>query len=290
MIRQTRNQSAPTLEQLEDRLAPGGAGSPHSLIDLKKAEEDALLQVVQTLNSVGVTPPAAATDSGNSNPGVVPIQAKFEGKTYGQWSAAFWQWSYSLPVDNHPLLDTADVSTGQTGHVWFLGGTLAPTTGPGGDIIARVTRTVKIPSGTALFIPLVNAEASTVEGNGTTDAELREAAKGFADSIDPASLFAQVDGKSLTGLAGYRVQSPLYTFGPLPDNNVLQSFGVDAPAGTISNSVADGYQLLLEPLSVGQHTLHFGGNADIGTSDQGAELKFIQDITYNITVVPHSDK
>src|SRR5262245_27092456 len=37
----------------------------------------------------------------------------------------------------------------------------------------------------------------------------------------------------------------------------LQVFGFDAPAGATSLSVADGFYLILAPLSVGQHTIHY---------------------------------
>ena len=74
--------------------------------------------------------------------------------------------------------------------------------------------------------------------------------------------------------------------GPLPNNNVVQFFGLDAPAGTISPSVSDGYFALVKPLPVGVHTLHFGGVADL-TSIGGPV--FIQDIAYVINVLPRDD-
>jgi hypothetical protein len=39
---------------------------------------------------------------------VVPIKAKYQGKSYSDWQAAWWQWLLSLPVDGHP-------GTGQSG-------------------------------------------------------------------------------------------------------------------------------------------------------------------------------
>src|SRR5690242_15482225 len=62
-----------------------------------------------------------ATAQGNPNPGVIPVNASPYGATYGEWSARWWQWAFSLPVDHHPLFDTADCSAGQSGPVWFLG-------------------------------------------------------------------------------------------------------------------------------------------------------------------------
>jgi hypothetical protein len=72
-----------------------------------------------------------------------------------------------------------------------------------------------------LFFPIANAEASTIEGNGTTDAELRAAAEGIQDLATHMS--AEIDGVAIRNLDAYRVQSPLYTFGPLPDHNIPQN-------------------------------------------------------------------
>jgi hypothetical protein len=104
----------------------------------------------------------------------------------------------------------------------------------------------------------------------------------FANFTDPSSVFLEIDGKS-ANMASYRVESPLFTYGPLPDNNVAQLFGIDAPEGTTSHSVSDGWWAMVEPLSVGKHTLHFGGVADY--TSIGGPI-FIQDIKYTITVAP----
>jgi len=217
-----------------------------------------------------------AQAGGNPNPGIAPINSHAHGAIYSEWSARFWQWAYSLPIDHHPLYDTADCSTGQTGKVWFLGASFASTVTNTGQVVAIATRDCSIPSGTALFVAIANSEASTVEGNGTTKADLSAAAKGFQDYFTVYS--CDIDGVSVQDLGNYRVQSPLYTFGPLPDNNVLQSFGIDAPAGTTSLSVADGIQIMVEPLSVGEHTIHFHAEAPA--------FNFLLDITYNLTITP----
>ena len=223
--------------------------------------------------------PAPAADA--SNPGVIPVQAKANGLTYGDWSARHWKWLFSMPVDEHPLFGTADVSEGQSGEVWFLGGSFASTELVPGVFIAEETRDVTIPPGKKLFFPIVDSEASTVEGNGATEEELREAAQFFSDFIVLDSLFCEVDGRPVKNLADFRVQSPLFTFGPLPDNNILEAFGVTAPEGTKSKSVSDGVFVMLATLSAGTHTVHFGGVSDL--TSVGGPI-FIQDITYNITV------
>jgi len=112
--------------------------------------------------------------------GALPVNSKPYGLSFGEWSARHWQWLYSLPIDHHPLFDTADVSTGQTGKVWFIGGGFT-TELEDGNIVARITRDVTIPNGTSLFFPLVDVETSTIEGNGTTEDELRDLANFIAD-------------------------------------------------------------------------------------------------------------
>src|SRR5690242_19691475 len=66
---------------------------------------------------------------GHASP-VMPATSRVGGKTYGEWSASWWQWAHGTPVHTgdavtHPVVDTGDVdcSIGQTGPVWFLAGT-----------------------------------------------------------------------------------------------------------------------------------------------------------------------
>lgn len=230
------------------------------------------------LAALVVAGPAVAK---NPKPAVVPVDEKAYGRTYAEWSARHWQWLFSLPVDKHPLFDTADCGEGQTGPVWFLGGTFASTEIVPGVVVGQVTRECTIPAGKALFFPLVDVETSTIEGNGETEEELRAQAGFFADFINPDSLFCEIDGVAVPNLADFRVQSPLFTFGPLPADNILASFGYDAPKGATSLSVSDGVFVMVEPLPVGKHTIHFGGELDL--SPIGGSV-FKQDITYHITV------
>jgi hypothetical protein len=214
---------------------------------------------------------------------VIPPQAKFQGLSYGQWSARQWQWLFSLPVDHHPLFETADCNAGQSGKVWFLGGTYASSEIAPNTYFGEADRNCTIPSGTALFFPMVTVETSEIEGYGSTEAELRDAANFLADFIIPESVFLEIDGEPVTNLEPYRVESPLFTFGPLPANNVEEATGVAAPEGATSPAVSDGYFAMVNPLSVGTHTLHFGGVID--ATAIGGPL-FIQDISYTITVAP----
>jgi len=263
----------PRLEPLEERALPNNFFG-HTI---GGESGDDLFRLANAQVALAAAAGHDQSHGNQGNPGVLPPQSHAYGKTYGEWEAALWQYTFSHPADHNALTDTASISDGQTGHVWFIGGTFAPTVGPGGEFIGQVTRDVSIPSGTALFFPILNVESSTLEGNGTTLAELSANSKYLADFIQTDTIFVKVDGKSLQNLASYRSQSPQFQFGPLPDNNLL-----GAPAGSTSNSVSDGYHVMLSPLSVGQHTVEFGGRLVA----EPLNLTFVQDITYHITVTP----
>src|ERR1043166_2405529 len=234
--------------------------------------------LLAVLWQVGLCPVHADLVANNlKNPRIFPLGSSPYGKTYGEWSAEHWKWTFSLPVDHHPLTDTADCSAGQSGPVWFLGGTFTTTT-EGNVTIATATRDCSVPPGKALFFPIINNECSTLEGNGTTDAELRSCAKFFQDHAH--DLTCTIDGVAVQNLDSYRAQSPLFTYGPLPDNNILESFGVNAPAGSTSASVADGVYVMLAPLSAGSHTIHFTGALSLRTANGDPfDLEFRLDIT-----------
>jgi len=196
------------------------------------------------------------------NPGIIPPQAVYAGLSYSEWQARWWQWVFSLPATDNPIIPGGNVLQGQSDHVWFLAG-----------VFGVEERSITIPPGTALFFPIVNTECSTVEAppyHGDNEAELRACAQAFTDAT--SDLAAEIDGRSVLNLPAYRHQSPLFTFGPLPADNLL-----GMPVGTTAQSVDDGIYLLLAPLPVGEHTIHFAATVEgVGTLDT----------TYFITVAP----
>ena len=216
------------------------------------------------------------------NPEVFEPDSRPYGKTYGEWSAKNWEWVYSLPASHHPLFDTAPISTGQSGPVWFLGGTYTTTTVGGTVVTGTAVRSGTVPEGKALFFPIVDAESATAEGNGSTEAQLRASSVGLVDHT--TSLSCEVDGHPLQNLALYRAQSPLFTWGPLPADSVFQD-PINFHAGLKSPSVSDGYFVMLAPFKHGHHTIHFTGSLVFTTAQDGFDFSFSQDITYHLTVV-----
>ena len=225
--------------------------------------------LIATFLAICATATPALAGAGNQgNPGIIPPHAKFRGLSYGEWGAMWWTTAFSIPVvnDDHPLFSGGTFG-GHKG-VMFLAGV-------GGGPPIEVT----IAPGTALFFPVINAECSVLEPDpfhGDDEASLRACANGHIDNT--SGLFAVIDGVPANNLASYRVESPLFEFGPLPEDNLFDYFGLDAPAGTTSASVDAGVYLLLAPLSVGTHSIHFGGTFDL--------LGFSIDTTYVITVAP----
>jgi len=196
----------------------------------------------------------------------MPLDSIAYGRSYSEWSAAYWQWLLSQPVDGHPGTDTPDfdVTDGQSGRVWFL-------TGPFGVI----ERDVTIPAGTALFVSLVNVEASTLEEPpfyGATDEDQLAIANGFADYITDLSF--TVDDKPVANIDDFRVTSPQFSFtAPTP-----WLFGATGGTGTATGV---GYFVMLAPLSIGTHTIHYTGAFKF--SDAPEDYISV-DMTYNVNV------
>jgi hypothetical protein len=207
---------------------------------------------------------------------ILPPNSHAFGKTYGAWSAAWWQYVEAQPVSSNPLVDStgAGCRKAQSGKVFFLVG----ANGTGSFTRDRCT----VPNGKALFFPLVNTFFFEPGFTAQQDWEALQAAFGGAKQ-----LHASVDGVPVGNLdpatTPYRVCAgpvercnapPFSVF--LPAENFFTSEGVKE--GTYEPAVADGYYLLLTPLKPGPHTVTFGGTALFF----GGE--FSEDITYHLVV------
>jgi len=209
------------------------------------------------LVSLLLTTPAAANTSAPAR--VIPPSAHPFGASYGEWSAGWWEWALSLPATDHPLLQSGavDCAAGQSGPVWFIGGSFAP---------GRTMRSCTIPKGTAVFFPILNNASLALPEDADTPRLLRRHAREIVNAA--TGIFARVDGQKVTRLARFRADSPLFFVRQGPDN----LFGV--PDGTLVRGVSDGYWLMLTPLKPGVHRLRFGGALE----------GFSLDVSYRITV------
>jgi hypothetical protein len=205
-----------------------------------------------------------------ANPGVFPPNSVAYGKTYGEWSAAWWQWVLPIPGRDNPNADPTGEKchVGQSGDVWFLAGTTGGVT----------ERTCTLPTGKAVFFPIVNTVFWDPFGVETLD-DLRREAKDWIDHV--TELEASVDGVSLQGLRNYRSQppAPFEFIGPPVEEDPL--FG-PLQAGT-QTAVADGFYLMLQPFAPGPHTITFRGKIAIPAVFPSVQV-FETIVTYHLTV------
>lgn len=217
---------------------------------------------------------------GNPNPGVIPVNREYE-KLSAQW----WQWANSFPVSNNPLFDqtgaNACLGEQKPGNIFFLAGVINQS--------GAATRSITAPTGSRLFFPILNVEYDNLgTGPPLTVPQLRDAAAGYVNST--SELHATIDGVPMQNLFGYRVRSDAFCCSVPAADNLYQFFGLgDLLTGLacsdsfcVCPAVSDGYWMLLSPLSVGKHTINFGG-----TFTQPSP--FSLDITYNIIVVPRGE-
>ena len=175
---------------------------------------------------------------------VFSADSKPYGLTYSEWTAKWWQWSYSVPKDVNPAYDDSGkyCAEGQSGLVWFLTSTYKHP----------VDRYCTIPAGKAILFTILNSECSYAEFHELkTEKQLRQCSKEMQDSVTQVQ--ASVDGISIKDLDKYRTESPLFSF-TLPENNIL---GLHAHITT--QSVSDGNWVFLKPLSMGKHIIYFKG-------------------------------
>lgn len=224
---------------------------------------------VAVINSLSGIPFVHA-QQGVENNGVIAVyhpDSKPYNMTYGEWTAKWWQWAYSMPEALNPMNDDTgrNCANNQTGPVWFLAGT-------GGG---AVTRQCTIPSDKAILIPIINVECdSATDPALDSEAEIRACAKADQDTVIVKEI--TVDGTNVGNLDNYRFQSPLFNL-TFPENNIA---GVTPQT---AKAVSDGFWVLLEPLSPGMHDIHFKGA--LGDPTATGITNFALDVRYLLTVV-----
>ena len=176
--------------------------------------------------------------------------AKYKGLTSGEWLAVWWQEVFATAVDggSHPLID--GVAFGGNNRTVFLGGPVLPAGSP------KVTIRVAIPPGTHLVVPIITVECSVAEAppfHGEDEPQLRACANGLLDQASEP--YIRIDGRLAKDPQTYRVETPLFRYGPLTADNVL-----GLPPGMQSDAVGAGYVVVLPPFSPGVHRIRSGAN------------------------------
>lgn len=234
--------------------------------DHRKPRRLAACAVLAALPALVALPPAKAGGDGFR---IVPLHSRVDSRTYGEWSAAWWQWATAYDLDHNPILDPDGSfgAQGQSGPVWFLAGTF------GGS----AERSVTIPAGTYIFFPLANGAWDTVPGfpnplNLPDPLSVADVRAILDYLIKDTAVSCEIDGASVKKPEKYRVKSPVFSL----NFNADFASGVGYPAPYVRTAASDGYWLMLYPLSAGEHTIHFAADNPV--------TGFALDVTYNITV------
>jgi hypothetical protein len=209
--------------------------------------------------------PAFAISINIFSPGTNPY-----GLTFSDHIKNFWKWILQIPAKDNPLDDPTGekCATGQSNtnsSVFYL------AINNGG----LSERTCKVPVGKALFIPVMQVEVSDKEIPGASIEQLDADAKKDQDSVN--SLYLKLDDKEYKyeDLIKYRTKTDAFDV-IFPNNGI---FGI--AEGGPSKAVADGFYIITEPLTRGNHTVHFKSSLICADPDC-ADPNFVQDIKYNI--------
>lgn len=239
----------------------------------------AVVAALLALATLALCPAPAGT---NEDLGILPVDQKLFGKSYGEWGAEWWKWAISIPAEENPVLDpTGEFGhVGQTGPVWFLAGTF------GGG---AVERWLTVPKDKWLFYPILNAVWWAPEDLATaafvaetffgldpdtlTDEELITLVAVF--SLERlVRIGCTIDGVRVEDVRQYRATSRGFM---IADTDLLDDFGL--AISTPNVAVSHGYWIMLAPLPPGQHTIHFEGRFHSELFGKGT-----LEVTYHLTV------
>jgi hypothetical protein len=186
------------------------------------------------------------------------------GKSYNELVGDWFNWVTRFTIDDVPILEqgAVDCTRKQEGSIWFLAGNFGGAS----------NRTCTIPSGKALFIPLVNI-AFWVPEDGVDVGAVRSLGNAQIDTT--SALQVSIDGVVVEDPFAYRAESPpggfALKFGPL-----LPAFGSPSPTPDPRDAVGDGYWILLAPLARGTHVIQFHSSLEASN--------FVSDVTYHVRV------
>jgi hypothetical protein len=187
-------------------------------------------------------------------------------------SAKWWQWAYSFNSDESPLSDATGerCDKGDKGKVFYLAGTAGLSSG-------SAERSCTISSKQAILFPVANGacliEHPCLSPKVTDINQLKQEVSHFVDLVKFKE--ASLDGQNID-LSHARSQSPLFKTKVAVDN----PFG-EPPDAKARTAFADGYWILLKPLSVGAHVIHFKATFDLSELGQP---DFTTEVTYHLTI------
>lgn len=238
--------------------------------------------------STGLTSCSSSSDAGTGGTsvfdtadisnGVFKHTATISGKTYAEWSVAWWQWIMGVPSINNnqiynPLLDTTGSQAGlghQGSSIFFLAGIVDKP-----NAKKNVIRTVTIPHTYAIFFPL-EAMLQDPFVSGTSNTDTMKARLSRFMAFDAGDANVKLDGVGLITFANrtlYTTSNGTAFSYSVPTDNLYTYMSIGVAAGVVTPAYANGYYIMLGPLAPGQHELVFNANI----------RNIVRNVTYKIT-------
>jgi hypothetical protein len=182
------------------------------------------------------------------------------GKTWQEWTTQWWKWFFSISKENHPAYD-------HTGEGWAVNQDDPNVVFIAGTIGGKVERTVTIPAGKAVLLPIINFATSYSENPSLRD-EIEMIAHAKSNIDDIVKKEVNIDGTSLIISERYRMQSPPFNF-TFPTNNI---YGVQDGS---TRGAGDGYWIFFKPLSPGKHNIRTSGSCLSGKIQIDVDIEII---------------
>ena len=208
-----------------------------------------------------------------------PVNSSPYGISFQEWTQKWWQWYVKIPkLNNHnfentPGYNAVDCSYKQediNSPVFFVPYVLKEKGQPSAEATCNIPRNKAVMVG--IDNGLMDYADPTVQPKTPEKAtELVKKSNEHPNKFDIA-----LDGKPipLTNEQKDRVLSKLFTI-DLPPNNIWYKEEKHADP-----SVADGWYLMLKPLSPGTHILHYTTGYGVANEKGG----YIQEVTYKLVV------
>jgi hypothetical protein len=222
--------------------------------------------------------------------------AVVEGHSLSRWAAKYWTNVLQTKVHAangttfiNPMIDDSAPQAKAVGDVTYLFGTIL-----GGDHL----KTATVRAGSPIFVPILptewdnfstptdNVPNGPLPGNNSAAALRAFGAQTALPALGVGgALHLIVDGVSLADPGSYRQIAPTFSYVLPQTDNIFQFFGGPASLkGRVSPAEADGFYVMLKPLSPGKHVIDFGGM----TADGPLGALSVNE-KYTITVTPNDD-
>ena len=206
---------------------------------------------------------------------VIPKNETTNKKTLEEFIKIYWQALCPIPKTDNPAWQNNGTNDNYLNNrvnadLYMLSFSRDPQT--------TVTRNIHVPSGKGLFIPIMSVLVSACETSGNL---IAIANKDQSSIVPSPSVQLELDGTSASHNNYIFNAASIGTFQvnfPSPQDAIF-NINNSGPC----NAVAAGRYVWTQPLSPGNHTVHFKGKLRC-TPPDCIDTNYVEDITYNITV------